>query len=478
MRERFTLQFIDGRWTPSASAETIPVINPADGTTVARIPAGAPEDADRAVEAAARAQPAWGALGVAERVRFMRRLREELHARRLDIADLEVDELGSPADYALRKHCDYQLTRIDAYVEVALLLEKTTLTTRTEGALVLREPMGVVAAVTPWNYPLGQIIQKIIPALLMGNTVVLKPSTLAPLTATVLLEAADAAGIPPGVLNLVQGRGSVLGERLTRHPLVDMVSFTGSTEVGRAIARAAADAPKKTALELGGKSPALWLPSAPNFEAAVPKLFESIFLNAGQTCTALSRVLVPRTRLDEAHAALLAALPRYPVGHPRTPGVKVGPLCGRRQYEKVRSYIALGLEEGARLLAGEVPGPFDAAQGAFVTPTIFTDVRPEMRIAQEEIFGPVLSVIPYDTVDDAVAIANGTPYGLSAVVFGPDDEALAVARRIRSGNVFINNAPRDIRAPFGGYKASGIGRESGVEGLLEFTQTKSVFHVG
>lgn len=479
MRERFHLHYIDGRWTPSASGETLPVINPADGTTVARIPAGAPEDADRAAEAAARAFPAWSALKVEERVRFMSRLRDELTARRELIADLEVDELGSPADYALRKHCDYQISRIDAYVEGALTLardDRNGLEGRTEGAYVWREPMGVVAAVTPWNYPLGQIIQKIIPALLMGNTVVLKPSTLAPLTAAVLIDAAEAAGFPAGVLNLVQGRGSALGERLTRHPLVDMVSFTGSTEVGRAIARAAAEAPKKTALELGGKSPAIWLPSAPAYTGAVLKLFESIFLNAGQTCTALSRVLVPRSRLNEAHAAMKLGLERFPVGHPLTPGVKVGPLCGERQYEKVKGYIELGLQEGAELLAGKVPESFDAARGCFVEPTIFTNVRPDMRIAQEEIFGPVLCVIPYDTVDEAVEIANGTPYGLSSAVFGPDEEALAVARRIRAGNVFINNAPRDVSAPFGGYKQSGIGRESGVEGLLEFTQTKSVFH--
>lgn len=475
MREHFSQQYINGRWTPSGSDGRIPVINPADGSRVAEVPEGATEDADRAVDAACRALRAWRALGVSGRIPFIERLRNELHARRERIADLEVAELGSPADYALKKHCDYQLTRIDAYVELAASLDACGLRRRIAGAEIVYEPLGVVAAVTPWNYPLGQIIQKIIPALLMGNTVVLKPSTLAPLTAAVLLEAANAAALPAGVLNLVQGRGSILGAHLAAHPRVAMISFTGSTAVGREIAKLAADGPKRTALELGGKSAAIWLPNAPAFENAVMKLFDSVFLNAGQTCTALSRVLVPQSRLEEAQSAMLSALSAFPVGNPRTAGVRIGPVCGRRQYEKIAAYIRLGLEEGAELLAGRIPDPFDAEKGAYIAPCIFTNVRPNMRIAQEEIFGPVLSVIAYESVEEAVEIANGTPYGLSSAVFGPQEDALAVAERLEAGNVFVNNAPRDIRAPFGGYKASGIGRESGIEGLLEFAQTKSIF---
>ena len=470
----FHAQFIDGVWTPSSESERIALVNPATGEAFAWVPDGTPDDAARAVAAARAAFPLWAARPMRDRVALMRAMLERLRAKADDIVRLEVLELGSPEGFARSTHCDYQFARIESYIGIA---EKLPLELSYPQSLVLREPLGVVACITPWNYPLGQVVQKVIPAVLMGNAVVLKPSQHTPLTAHLLMEAFAEAGFPKGVVNLVCGRGSVLGEALVRSHDVSMVSFTGSTRVGAALAAEAMRGLKRVSLELGGKSPFVWLEGMPDYEPAARQLLNSVLLNSGQTCTALSRLLVPRAMLPEVEALLLRLLPEYPVGDPRDPAVKVGPLASRAQYDKVRGYIKLGLEEGARLVAGRIPAA-EPPRGFFVEPVVFSDVANDMRIAREEIFGPVLSIIPYDDEEEAVRIANDTPYGLNAAVFGPKARALETARRIEAGNVYVNDGPRDIAAPFGGYKASGIGREGGDAGLLEFTQLKAIFEHG
>ena len=335
------------------------------------------------------------------------------------------------------------------------------------------KPVGVVACVTPWNYPLGQVVQKVVPAILMGCTVVLKPSQHTPLTACLLADAFDRACFPKGVFNMVSGRGSRLGDRLASHPDVDMVSFTGSTTVGIRIAQRALESVKHISLELGGKSPAVFLPSD-DYSAAYPKILSSIFFNAGQTCTALSRLIVPRRDLARIESEFCELAAKLVVGDPTDPKTDIGPVSSKAQFEKIAEYVQAGIDEGARLVMGDVPT--DMSRGYYVRPVVFSDVRNDMRIAREEIFGPVLCIIPYDTVEEAVSIANDTPYGLSGYVHAPTKaEAVAVAKRIHSGNVYINDAPRDVTAPFGGYKQSGIGREGGLAGLLEFTQQKAVF---
>ena len=315
-------------------------------------------------------------------------------------------------------------------------------------------------------------MQKVVPAILMGNTVVLKPSQHTPLTAFILADAFDRAGFPKGVFNLISGRGSALGDTLAKHPLIDMISFTGSTRVGVELAREALLGVKRISLELGGKSPFVWLKTS-DYRPALARLVGSIFYNSGQTCTALSRLIVPEDDLPQIEALLKETAEKLTVGDPTDPKTALGPVSSLAQFKKVSEYIQLGLDEGAKLIAGGIP--LSCENGYYIRPTVFSGVTNDMRIAREEIFGPVLTVIGYKTVDEAVRIANDTVYGLNAAVFGPKNEAIAVARRIKAGNVYVNDAPRDITAPFGGYRQSGIGREGGAAGLLEFTQQKAIF---
>ena len=322
---------------------------------------------------------------------------------------------------------------------------------------------------------MGQIIQKVVPAILVGNTVVLKPSQHTPLAAYYLTEAFHKAGFPPGVFNLVTGRGSQIGNAMCGHPLIDMISFTGSTEAGVGVAQRALATMKRISMELGGKSPCVILKGA-DYEGAVRMCLDSIFLNSGQTCTALSRLVVPKDDKETVERILLQLLPEYVVGDPNDPAVKVGPVASEHQFQTVCSYIQKGIDEGATLLAGGLPPAPET--GYYVYPTIFTDVTKDMTIAREEIFGPVLCVLTYDTEEEAAAIANDTPYGLNAAVWGPKEQAVATARCIRSGNVYINDGPRDVTAPFGGFKHSGIGREGGMDGMLEFTEPQALFDCG
>lgn len=465
----FEKLYIDGEWTPASSGEWIDVENPADMKIFARVPRGAAEDIDRAARAAKAAFPAWAAKPLSERIALMERFLAIFRSQEEEIIDLEIKELGAPWAFAKSSHCEYQYTRVRSYIDLAPevpMVEKMPLST------VYREPIGVVGCITPWNYPLGQVVQKVIPALLMGNTVVLKPSQHTPLSCYLMADAFDRAGFPKGIFNMVTGRGAEVGDAMATHPMIDMISFTGSTSGGIQVARQALGTVKRITLELGGKSPDIFLPMD-DYDTAIRCCFNSIFLNSGQTCTALSRLIIPKSEEAKIEARLAAIVKEYTVGDPADHSVKVGPLASLSQYRKVRSYIEKGLSEGARLLAGGVPG--DPVRGYYVEPTIFTGCTMDMTIARDEIFGPVLCVFTYETEDEAVALANDTRYGLNAAVYGPKERAVAVAKKIRAGNVYINDSPRDTAAPFGGYKESGLGREGGVYGMLEFTQQKALF---
>lgn len=465
----FEKLYIDGEWTPASSGEWIDVENPADMKIFARVPRGAAEDIDRAARAAKAAFPAWAAKPLSERIALMERFLAIFRSQEEEIIALEIKELGAPWSFAKSSHCEYQYTRVRSYIDLAPevpMVEKMPLST------VYREPVGVIGCITPWNYPLGQVVQKVIPALLMGNTVVLKPSQHTPLSCYLMADAFDRAGFPKGIFNMVTGRGAEVGDAMATHPMIDMISFTGSTSGGIQVARQALGTVKRITLELGGKSPDIFLPMD-DYDTAIRCCFNSIFLNSGQTCTALSRLIIPKSEEAKIEARLAAIVKEYTVGDPADHSVKVGPLASLSQYRKVRNYIEKGLSEGARLLAGGMPG--DPVRGYYVEPTIFTGCTMDMTIARDEIFGPVLCVFTYETEDEAVALANDTRYGLNAAVYGPKERAVAVAKKIRAGNVYINDSPRDTAAPFGGYKESGLGREGGVYGMLEFTQQKALF---
>jgi acyl-CoA reductase-like NAD-dependent aldehyde dehydrogenase len=360
------------------------------------------------------------------------------------------------------------------FASIPEVAERTEWEERVGNSLVVREPVGVVGCITPWNYPLHQICAKVAPALAAGCTVVVKPSEVTPLNAFILAEIVESVGLPAGVFNLVPGTGPEVGEAMAAHPGIDMISFTGSTRAGKRVSEVASGTVKRVALELGGKSPNVILDDA-DLVRAVPDGIGKCFLNSGQTCSALTRMLVPRERLPEVEAIAAATLEHFPVGDPLEPGSALGPLVSEAQRERVRGYIRRGVEEGARLVAGGEEPPEGASAGYFVQPTVFSDVTPEMTIAQEEIFGPVLAIMPYEDEDDAVRIANDTVYGLAGGVWSGDPErAQRVARRLRTGQVEVNGAAFNPLAPFGGYKQSGHGRELGTFGLEEFLETKSI----
>ena len=468
----FKMLYIDGAWTPSASGAYIDVENPANKERFAGVPAGNDADVDKAAKAAAAALPAWAATPLSERMEYMKKMLTYFKEMEPQLTDCIVKELGAPVSFAAASHVRYQYVRTQSYIDLAPSLP---LVETLPQSTVYREPVGVVGCITPWNYPLGQIIQKVVPAILVGNTVVLKPSQHTPLAAYYLTEAFHKAGFPQGVFNLVTGRGSQIGNAMCDHPLINMISFTGSTEAGVGVARRALATMKRISMELGGKSPCVILKGA-DYEGAARMCLDSIFLNSGQTCTALSRLVVPKDDKETVERLLLQLLPEYVVGDPTDPAVKVGPVASEHQFQTVCSYIQKGIDEGAALLAGGLPPAPE--KGYYVYPTIFTDVTNDMIIAREEIFGPVLCVLTYDTEEEAAAIANDTPYGLNAAVWGPKEQAVATARRIRSGNVYINDGPRDVTAPFGGFKHSGIGREGGMDGMLEFTEPQALFDCG
>jgi acyl-CoA reductase-like NAD-dependent aldehyde dehydrogenase len=463
--------YIGGEWVDPAGAETIDVVSASTEDVIGRIPQGTPEDVDRAVAAARAAFDGWSQTEMVERAELVRAIAAGLAARRDEIAATISQELGMPI---------VQSTGIQAglptmtFTSVPDLLEDVVWREQVGNSVVVREPVGVVGAITPWNYPLHQIAAKVAPALAVGCTVVLKPSEVAPLNAFILAEVIDEAGLPAGVFNLVTGTGPVVGEAIASHPDVDMVSFTGSTRAGRRVSELASQSVKPVALELGGKSPNVILDDA-DLETAVTDGVSKCFLNSGQTCSALTRMLVPRARLEEAERIAATVADAYTVGDPFDPSTRLGPLVSETQRERVRGYIKKGIEEGARLVTGGEQPPEGSERGYYVRPTVFSDVRPDMTIAQEEIFGPVLAIIPYDDEEDAIRIANDSQYGLAGGVWSADEErALRVARRIRTGQVEINGGVFNPLAPFGGYKQSGHGRELGRHALEEYLQVKSM----
>ncbi|MEW2397686.1 aldehyde dehydrogenase family protein [Streptomyces sp. NPDC046862] len=453
--------YIDGAWRPAVGTDTIAVVNPADEREIGRVPAGTAEDVDAAVRAARAALPSWAATPPAERGALIGALRDVLAARQDEIAETVTAELGSPPPFAQKVQAGLPVLVAGSYAELAATY---AFEEKVGNSVVHHEPVGVVGAITPWNYPLHQIVAKVAPALAAGCTIVLKPAEDTPLTAQLFAEAVDEAGIPAGVFNLVTGLGPVAGQALAEHEGVDLVSFTGSTAVGRRIAATAGAAIKKVALELGGKSANVILPSA-DLDRAVAVGVANVMSNSGQTCSAWTRMLVHTSQYERAVELAAEAAGKY--------GDRIGPVVSAKQRERVRGYIEKGVAEGARLVAGGAEPPSE--QGYFVSPTVFADVTPEMTIAQEEIFGPVLSILRYEDEDDAVTIANGTVYGLAGAVWaGEEAEAAAFARRLDTGQVDINGGRFNPRAPFGGYKQSGVGRELGTHGLAEYLQTKSL----
>jgi aldehyde dehydrogenase (NAD+) len=448
----------------------IEVVNPATGAVIGTVAAGTPADVDAAVAAAVAAFPAWSATSVDERLKVVRRIAEGLVERTGEFAATMTAEMGTPLTFATKVQVPNPVGIANGIADV---LEQGYFDgEEIGGSLVLREPIGVVAAITPWNFPLQQMVAKVVPALAAGNTVVLKPSELAPMTADLLASVVAAAGVPAGVFSLVHGTGAVVGEALVSHPDVDMVSFTGSTAAGRRVSALAAETVKRVALELGGKSACVVLDDA-DLGRAVKIAVANAFMNNGQACSAWTRLLVPADRHEEALALAAAAAAKYSPADPADPTTRIGPAVSAAQRDRVVGYIRRGIEEGATLAHGGPDAPL--GQGFYVAPTVFGDVTTDMTIAQEEIFGPVLSVMPYTDTDDAVRIANATIYGLAGAVFSADpDRALAVAKRLRTGQVDINGGAFNTSAPFGGYRQSGNGREFGRYGLDEFCEVKSI----
>ncbi|MFJ3881886.1 aldehyde dehydrogenase family protein [Streptomyces sp. NPDC090077] len=461
--------YIGGEWRPAAGTGRIEVVNPADEQVIGSVPAGTAEDVDAAVGAARAAFPGWAATAPAERAALIGALRDVLVARKAEFTETITAELGSPLGFAELVHVGAPVAVASSYAELAA---SYPFEERVGNSTVFMEPVGVVGAITPWNYPLHQVVAKVAPALAAGCTVVLKPAEDTPLTARLFAEAVHEAGIPAGVFNLVTGTGPVAGQALAEHEGVDLVSFTGSTAVGKKIGAIAGAAVKRVALELGGKSANVILPGA-DLAKAVAAGVGHVMNNTGQSCNALTRMLVHRDQHEEAVALAAAAVATYPSGDPRDRATRLGPVVNAAQRDRVRSYIDKGVAEGARLVAGGPDAPRE--RGYFIAPTVFADVTPDMTIAQEEIFGPVLAILPYEDQDDALRIANGTVYGLGGAVWAADEEtAVAFARRMDTGQVDINGGRFNVLAPFGGYKQSGVGRELGAHGLGEYLQTKSL----
>lgn len=464
-----TAIYLGGRWVrPAEDLGIREVENPATEQIIGSVPAAGTSDADRAVQAACAALPAWSGLPPARRACYLEALWAYLDQRRDTITRTVTTELGTPLKASATIQAQLPLTVLRSYVDLA---QHQEFTEHIDNSMVVKEPAGVVAAITPWNYPLHQIIAKVAPALLAGCTVVLKPGDLTPLVAYLLADAVHEAGLPAGVFNMVSGPGSVIGTALAEHPDVDMVSFTGSTEVGRRIAAQAADTVKKVSLELGGKSANVILDDA-DLTAAVKVGLGNALLNAGQTCTAWTRMLVPYNQYEQALELVATATRKYVPADPMDDSTRLGPVVSAQQRTSVLEHIDTGLKHGARLVCGgnEMPSP-----GHFVPATVLADVKPDDTVAQDEIFGPVLVVIPYTNDEEAIAIANNSRYGLAGAVWSADEErALAVAHRMQTGSVDINGAAFNPLAPFGGYKQSGIGRELGQHGLDEFLQTKSI----
>ena len=466
--------YVDGAWIPSTGTGTLPVTNPTTEQVIGHVPEGTAEDVDKAVRAASRALPAWAATSLEDRVKHCTAIAEGLKARAQEIAMYASAEMGAPWQLAVMVQAGLPIISFSSMEDVVKDVEWER---RSGNSLLLRQPVGVVGAITPWNYPLHQIAAKVAPALAAGCTIVVKPSELVPGVAYLLAEVIHDVGLPAGVFNLVPGTGTVVGEAIVKHELVDMVSFTGSTRAGRRVAELASAAPKRTSLELGGKSASVLLDdlSADELGNAVAGSLTGCLINSGQTCSALTRLVVPRSRLAEVEGLLEVFTQFAPMGDPMAPDTQQGPLVSKVQQERVRDYIRTALEDGAKLVAGGPDQPEHLPTGFFVTPTVLV-AEAGSTIEQEEVFGPVLVVVPYDGGDtEALAIANGTAYGLSGAVWASDRaRAEAFARRMRTGQVGVNGGVFNPTAPFGGFGQSGYGRELGSLGVEEFTNVTSL----
>src|SRR5258706_8000263 len=468
-RDKF---FIGGRWVAPSGSGSIDVHNAGTGEVMGRVPAGGARDVAAAVAAARGAFTAWSQTEPAKRAELLEKISAGLKARSDELAKLIAQEVGMPLKMAGRIQAGLPIANFANY---AKLLREFSFEGKVGNSLVVRDPVGVVGAITPWNYPLHQIALKVAPALAAGCTVVVKPSEIAPFNAFILAEVVQEAGLPAGVFNLVTGFGPVVGEALVKHPEVDMISFTGSPRAGKRISEVAAQMVKRVTLELGGKSASIILDAA-DLATAVKGTVTNCYLNSGQTCTAFTRMLVPESKYAEAKAIAAEAAQAFVPGDPMAETSRLGPLSSQMQLDRVRGYIKKGIEDGAELVTGGAEAPEGVAPGGyFVKPTVFGKVNPKSTIGQEEIFGPVLSIITYKDEDDAVRIANDTIYGLAGGVWSKDEaRAQRVARSMRAGQIDINGGPFNINAPFGGFKQSGHGREAGKYGLEEFLEYKSM----
>ena len=466
-----TTFFIGGQWVPAPGADPLAVVNPATEQILATVPAGTAADVDAAVAAARAAFEAWSTTPASERAALLTATADALEARTGEVAALISAEMGTPLPFSIAVQVGNPLRVLRSY---ATILQTYAFEEQITNSIVVREAIGVVGCITPWNYPLHQVVAKVAAALAAGCTVVLKPSEVAPLSAFVLAELFEQVGLPPGVFNLLTGVGPVVGEAIAAHPDVDMVSFTGSTAAGKRVSEVASATVKRVSLELGGKSAFVILDDA-DLGKAVKVGLGNAFINGGQTCTAWTRMLVPAAQYDEVLTLLRDGAAKYTVGAPTDEKTRIGPLANAQQYDKVRRYITDAVADGARVIAGGAEQPVGFETGYYVQPTVLADVLPGSKVEQEEVFGPVLAVIAYDTEDEAVRIANDTPYGLAGGVWSGDQErAVRVARRMRTGMVDVNGGRFNPLAPFGGYKQSGNGRELGVYGLEEFLEVKSL----
>jgi aldehyde dehydrogenase (NAD+) len=468
--------YIDGKWVDPTQIHDLTVINPANEEPIATISLGIAADVDRAVAAAKRAFESYSETSLDARLELLHRIIKIYQSKMIEMADTISREMGAPCSLARKAQAPAGLAHL---LEIVKVLEHFEFEKLKGSTLMRKEPIGVCGLITPWNWPMNQIVCKVAPALAAGCTMVLKPSEIAPLSAYLFAQIMNEAAVPPGVFNLVNGDGPTVGAALSSHPDVAMVSFTGSTRAGVAVAAAAAPTVKRVTQELGGKSANIILDDAgddADFESAVAHGVQECFRNTGQSCNAPTRMLVPKLRMAAAVLAARMAAEAIKVGDPFTEGTSIGPLASRAQFDKVQRLINTGIEEGAKLVTGGPGRPDGLTKGYFVKPTVFADVRNDMTIAREEIFGPVLCILPYENEEDAVRIANDTPYGLSGFVTSRDKErAGRIAKRIRSGNVHINGARVDFGGCFGGYKQSGNGREWGEAGLEEFLEIKAIF---
>ena len=461
--------YINGEYVESSTGEFIDVENPATEEIFAKIPRANEDDINKAVDAAYEAYQTWSETDLSERISYIEKFNVWVKDHQDEFDELILHELGIPKHIGHNAQVKGQISRIENYIEQ---VQKFNIEEEVEGGILRREPIGVVASITPWNYPLGQIVQKVIPALLSGCTVVQKPATNTPLTAYLFAQGLHEVGLPKGVFNLITGQGSEVGNVLNTHPKVAMVSYTGSLEGGGKSGGQAMETAKKVVLELGGKSPAVFLPGA-DIKKGVEKVLNSVYRNVGQTCSCLSRAVVVEEIYDEVLDEFLKQYENYPLGNPTDENTVVSTLSSDKQFERVQSYIQKGLNEGAELVRGELP--VKPEKGYYVKPAIFTNVKPGMTIHDEEIFGPVLSIIKVKDKKEAIEVANAVEYGLSSAVFGNEEDALDVARKIKAGDCNVNAASGGSDLPFGGYKQSGVGREGGTYGLLEYYELKSIY---